>query len=173
MNLFQDAIVPRHVALFISALDLFFFFRLDRRVLGTQPYWLQLVRRNCLGRTDGKFRGLEAARRSVAFIRKLPKSGRNRFVLDARIVLFAREICILVSNNPDWKSITRTKPVCMVFSGCQTADPHWQHPHRFLFIFVAGSGRQLASKKDIGVPSLARMFGLRVDDPNFFFVEDN
>lgn len=52
-----------------------FIFPLESVRVMHAAYWPQLDHRNCLGQTDEKSRGLEAA--SVAFIRKLPKSDRT------------------------------------------------------------------------------------------------
>lgn len=167
MNLFQDVIVPRHVALSISVPNLFSFFRLDRRVLcsgiltATGPSELFRADRWEISRSRG---GSSLSRLFVSYL-KATESFRSR-----RTHCPVRERDLHFSPKQSWPKVyDGHKAVCMVFSGCQTASLG----DRFLFIFMAGSGRRLASEKDIGIPSLVRMFGLRVDDPNFFFVEDN
>lgn len=138
--------------------------------VGSALYMLHIDHRNYLGRTDDRFRGL--SRRLLSRLSYATQKRPNRFVLGAHIVLCSRGRFAFWSQTIVTESPRRAQSP---FARGLFWMPDTQHPlgDRFLFIFMAGSGRRLASEKDIGVPSLVRMFGLRVDEPNFFSFQDN
>lgn len=168
MNLFQDAIVRRHVALFISASNLLSFFRLDvlaRVMLHINHNWtIGIIWVEHMKYISQSRNGICRVYSSYPKATESFRSRRSHCPIRERDLHFGPKQSWLKIHNEH-------KAHCMVFSGCQTLSILTEWP--VSFIFMARSGRRLPSEKDIGIPSLARMFGLRVDDPNFFFVEDN